>query len=150
MENIKKENENLKETENKVNKNLEATEEEQKETKLFVKREKFTATDGNDYYNYALYGSVRGRDIKVDFAPEDVGGYEVLEIVFDKKDEVELIVKIGENTGSDGKKMRYNSFILRSFDEEDNFYYECPVKPSRKSDKALLTMLLRKLNIEIV
>ena len=111
--------------------------------KLFLQRELFTGNDGKEYYSYLLKGKVRGRDIKVDFAPKDKGGYEVLDIVFEVG-QVELVIAEETMTNTDGKKTKYTTYKAVAYDEE-NSPYECGVKPSRDSDKALLKMLLNGL-----
>ena len=111
--------------------------------KLYLQRELFTGNDGKEYYSYLLKGKVRGRDIKVDFAPKDKGGYEVLDIVFEVG-AVELVIAEETMTGQDGKKTKYTTYKAIAYDEE-NSPYECGVKPSRDSDKALLKMLLNSL-----
>lgn len=47
-------------------------------------------------------------------------------------------------TSQDGKKTKYTTYKAIAYDEE-NSPYECGVKPSRDSDKALLKMLLNSL-----
>lgn len=111
--------------------------------KLFLQRETFTGNDGKEYYSYLLKGKVRNRDIKVDFAPKDKGGYEVLDIVFEVG-AVELVIAEETMTSQDGKKTKYTTYKAIAYDEE-NSPYECGVKPSRDSDKALLKMLLNSL-----
>lgn len=111
--------------------------------KLFLQRELFTGNDGKEYYSYLLKGKVRGRDIKVDFAPKDKGGYEVLDIVFEVG-AVELVIAEETMTSQDGKKTKYTTYKAIAYDEE-NSPFECGVKPSRDSDKALLKMLLNSL-----
>ena len=41
---------------------------------------------------------MRGRDIKVDFAPKDKGGYEPLDILFDVSNKAELLISEEEMT----------------------------------------------------
>lgn len=112
------------------------------ESKLFVEREKFVGNDGKDYWSYILKGKIRNRDIKVDFAPKDKGGYEPLDILFDVQEKAELVIAEEEMTDSvSGKKTKYSTYTLQTTDE-DGVVYQCGVKPSRDSDKALLLMLL--------
>lgn len=111
--------------------------------KLYLQRELFTGNDSKEYYSYLLKGKVRGRDIKVDFAPKDKGGYEVLDIVFEVG-AVELVIAEETMTSQDGKKTKYTTYKAIAYDEE-NSPFECGVKPSRDSDKALLKMLLNSL-----
>ncbi len=114
------------------------------ERKLFVERESFKGSDGKEYWSYIVKGQVRGRDIKVDFAPKDKGGYEPLDIVFDVAPKAELVMSDEEMVDSNGKATKYTSYKVLTVDE-DGMPYECGVKPSRDSDKALLKMLLNQI-----
>lgn len=115
---------------------------------LFVEREQFVGNDGKEYWAYVVKGQVRGRDIKVDFAPKDKGGYEPLDIVFDVSDKAELVMSNEEMTDANGNTTKYVSYLVRTIDE-DGVPYECGVKPSRDSDKALLKMLLNQLGLGV-
>lgn len=129
-----------------VNENVKV---EEKETaKLFVEREKFTGNDGKEYYSYFLKGKVRGRDVRVDFAPKDKGGYEPLDIVFDVQDKAELIIGKEEMVDSNtGRKSVYDTYTLRTVDT-DGIEYVVGVKPTRNSDKALLQMLINTMKVK--
>ncbi len=116
------------------------------ERKLFVERENFKGNDGKDYWAYIVKGQVRGRDIKVDFAPKDKGGYEPLDIVFDVSPKAELVMTDEEMTDANGKVTKFTSYKVLTVDE-DGIPYECSVKPSRDSDKALLKMLLNTMGV---
>ena len=122
---------------------------EEKETaKLFVEREKFTGNDGKEYYSYFLKGKVRGRDVRVDFAPKDKGGYEPLDIVFDVQDKAELIIGKEEMVDSNtGRKSVYDTYTLKTVDT-DGIEYVVGVKPTRNSDKALLQMLINTMKVK--
>ena len=138
------------ENEKKVNVNEETKKVSAKaeEKKLYVEREQFVGNDGKEYWAYVVKGQVRGRDIKVDFAPKDKGGYEPLDIVFDVSDKAELIMSNEEMTDANGNTTKYVSYLVRTIDE-DGVPYECGVKPSRDSDKALLKMLLNQLGLGV-
>ena len=131
------------ENEKKVNvtetKNVEV-----KENKIYVERESFKGNDGKEYWSYLLKGKVRGRDVKVDFAPKDKGGYEPLDILFDVQPKAELLMSKEEMTDSAGNKTKYTTYTLQTVDT-DGTIYQCGVKPARDSDKALLGMLLNVL-----
>ena len=102
----------------------------------------YVTSDGRLYFKYKLCGNLRGRRVFVDFSPKDKGGYRVLDIVYDAKDEADLI--IGEGIMTDdktGKRTKYLTYVARNVDE-DGTVWECGVKPSRDSDKSLLLMLL--------
>lgn len=116
------------------------------ERKLFVERESFKGNDGKDYWAYIVKGQVRGRDVKVDFAPKDKGGYEPLDIVFDVSPKAELVMTDEEMTDANGKVTKFTSYKVLTVDE-DGIPYECSVKPSRDSDKALLKMLINAIGV---
>ena len=102
----------------------------------------YVTNDGRLYFKYKLCGTLRGRRIAVDFSPKDKGGYRVLDIVYDTKNEADLI--IGEGTMTDdktGKRTKYLTYVARNVDE-DGTVWECGVKPSRDSDKSLLLMMI--------
>lgn len=104
----------------------------------------YQSRDGRAYFAYVVRGVVRGREVKVDFAPKDKGGYEPLDIVFDVAPKADLIMTEEEMTNDSGKKQKYMAYKVRTVDE-DGIIYECGVKPSRDSDKSLLSMLLNTL-----
>ncbi|MBR2333822.1 MAG: hypothetical protein IKA59_00585, partial [Clostridia bacterium] len=73
----------------------------------------------------------------------DTGGYRVLDIVFGNQNEATLVVTPFEiKDESTGKVVRGNTYSVQSVDE-DGEIYECPIKPSRTSDKSLLNMILK-------
>ena len=84
--------------------------------------------------------------VKIDLAPPnkdtDMGGYTVLDIVFGDADRADLIIEPFEITDDKTKQViRGNRYFVRTVDE-DGRVYECPVKPSRTSDRSMLQMLL--------
>ena len=141
----KKINENV--TENEIKENAQAdvqvVEQQEQALKLFVERESFIGNDGKQYWAYVLKGNVRGRAVKVDFAPKDKGGYEPLDIVFMISDKAELIMTKETMTDASGNKTSYTSYKVRNKDDLGEL--ECGVKPSRDSDKALLNMIITEL-----
>lgn len=100
--------------------------------------------DGRLYFAYVVRGVVRGRAVKVDFAPKDKGGYEPLDILFDVSSKAELIMTDEVMTNDDGTKTPYTSYKVQVVDE-DGEILECGIKPQRDSDKALLKFLLIEL-----
>ena len=141
----KKNNEIVNETEIKeiAQTDVQVVEQQEQALKLFVERESFIGNDGKQYWAYVLKGQVRGRDVKVDFAPKDKGGYEPLDIVFSIDTKAELVMTTETMTDANGKKSSYVSYKVRNADELG--VLECGVKPSRDSDKALLTMVINQL-----
>ena len=114
---------------------------------LTLIRESFDGKDDKKYWAYMVRGNVRGREVKVDFVPKDIGGYEPLDIVFDVQDKAELIIGQEQITDSFGNKSIYATYKARNVDEL-GIEYECDVKPQRNSDKSLLLMLLNVLQAE--
>lgn len=137
----KKVNENV--TENGIREKAQVVEQQEQALKLFVERESFIGNDGKQYWAYVLKGQVRGRDVKVDFAPKDKGGYEPLDIVFSIDTKAELVMTTETMTDASGKQTKYVSYKVRNVDELGEL--ECGVKPSRDSDKALLVMVINQL-----
>ncbi len=119
-----------------------------KENKIFLERESFKGSDGRDFWSYFVSGKVRNRNVKVDFIPKDKGGYEPLDIIFDVTKKAELILGEEEMTSDSGKVTKYLTYKAHAVDN-DGIVYECSVKPSKDSDKALFNMLLNSLHIEI-
>ena len=109
--------------------------------KLIVEREKFEFK-GKEYMGYFVKGIVKGREVRATLKPQDINGYTVLDIIFDGAKEVELIAKPYSITDDSGNVITGNTFIVRSVDENGEVY-ECPVKHSRGSDKAILNMLVK-------
>ena len=109
---------------------------------IFVERDTYEK-DGNTYYGYFIRGNVRGKDVRVLIVPPDKGGYTVLDVVFGEEMAAELVLKPYEiKDEATGKVISGNSYAVRTVDE-DGVVYECPVKPYRQSDKALLNMVRR-------
>lgn len=109
---------------------------------IMVERETFEK-NGKEYFSYFIKGKVRGKDVKIAIVPPDKGGYTVLDIVFGDEMGATLTVKPFEiKDESTGKIIAGNTYGVQTVDE-DGEIYECPIKPFRSSDKALLNMLLK-------
>lgn len=106
-----------------------------------VERETYTK-NGKEFFSYFIKGKVRGKDVKVAVAPPDIGGYTVLDIVFDTAMSADLVITPFEMKNANGETISGNTYAVRSYDENGEVY-ECKVKPLRVSDKTLLNMLLR-------
>ena len=108
---------------------------------LKVERETYER-NGKTFYSYFIRGELRGVEFRIGVQPHDVGGYTVLEIVFNGKMEAELVTKPweikDEKTGTVNTGVTY---AVVSYDE-DGTMYECAIKPAKRSDKDLLNMFL--------
>ena len=108
---------------------------------LMVERETYVKND-KTYFSYFVKGTVRGKQVRVSIRPPDRGGYTVLDIVFGNENQATLVVTPFEMKDEKGNVVKGNTFKVRSMDELGETY-ECSIKPSRPSDKALLNMLLK-------
>ena len=107
-----------------------------------VERETYVSKKtGKENYAYFIKGVIRGRNIKLGVVPPDVGGYTVLDIVFDDKMEANLVVTPYAMKDDAGNTISGNIYSVQSVDE-DGKVYECKIKPAKNSDKDLLNMLL--------
>lgn len=97
--------------------------------------------DGRQLYSYTVNGSVRGRAVKADFVPRDIGGYEPLDIIFDFSLPVVLIVSEENSVDYSGNKISRTSYKAQAVDENGDVF-SCEIKPQRLSDKSLVDMLL--------
>ena len=112
-----------------------------KASNLVVERETYEK-EGKTYFTYFIKGNIRGKDVKISVMPPDIGGYTVLDIVFNGELKAELVANPYEIKGADGNIVKGNTYAVRSVDENGEVY-ECTIKPFRNSDKMLLNMLMR-------
>ena len=123
---------------------------EQDIMELKVTRELLDAKtkSGDDMYGYVLKEEIvvngQKREIRVDFAAKDIGGYDMLDIIFMTGDEAFLSVRqehmTDEKTGEVTEYMVYEIWN----EDEDGIPYVYKVKPMRESDKAKLNVVLQK------
>lgn len=103
---------------------------------------------GEDMYGYVLREKIivngREREIRVDFAAKDIGGYDMLDIIFMTGDEAFLSVH--EENMTDDKTGELTSYMVYEIwnEDEDGIPYVYKVKPMRESDRAKLNVVLRK------
>lgn len=107
---------------------------------------------GEDMYCYILrevievptVEGIKKREIRVDFAAKDLGGYDMLDIIFMTGEEAFLSVRqehmTDEKTGEVTEYMVYEIWN----EDEDGIPYVYKVKPMRESDKAKLNVILQK------
>jgi len=109
---------------------------------IYVEREPYEK-NGKQYFSYFVRGNVRGVDIKAQVTPPDIGGYAVLDIVFNGEMAAELVLKPYEIKDEKGNVVKGNTYFVRSVDENGQVY-ECKIKPYRDSGKSMLEMLIRQ------
>ena len=104
---------------------------------------------GQDMYGYVLRENItvngQQREIRVDFAAKDIGGYDMLDIIFMTGEEAFLSIH-EENMPADektGEVVTYTVYEIWN-EDEDGVRYVYKVKPMRESDKAKLNVVLQK------
>ena len=112
-------------------------------TGVLVYREKFISKERRQkYWGYFVMGLLRGRKVRVSLVSTDAGGYDLLDIVFNGADSVELWRKPYSMKDEKGKITASGfTYSVVSLDEDETVY-TAQVKPSRKSDKALLEKII--------
>ena len=123
---------------------------EQAIMELKVTRELLDAKtkSGDDMYGYVLKEEIvvngQKREIRVDFAAKDVGGYDMLDIIFMTGEEAFLSVR--EEVMTDDKTGEVTPYMVYEIwnEDDDGIPYVYKVKPMRESDKAKLNVVLQK------
>lgn len=118
---------------------------EMQNTGVFVGREKFISkTKHQKYWGYFVKGILRGHEMRVSLMAPDIGGYQLLDLVFNGEEKVELWRKPYTLKDEDGNVTAKGfTFHAVSFDE-DGTVYVAQVKPSQKSDKAVLEKIVER------
>ena len=94
-------------------------------------------------YEYFVGCELYGKKRKAIFTAKDLGGYELLDLMFTIKPTATLVMWEEKMTDDKGNvTMTGNTYGVKSVDE-DGVVYECKIKPFQESDKALLGMLLK-------
>ena len=123
---------------------------EQAIMELKVTRELLDAKtkSGDDMYGYVLKEKIvvngQEREIRVDFAAKDIGGYDMLDIIFMTGEEAFLSVR--EEFMTDDKTGEVTPYMVYEIwnEDDDGIPYVYKVKPMRESDKAKLNVILQK------
>lgn len=98
--------------------------------------------EGSAFQSSVSRGLLRGRKVRVSLVSTDAGGYDLLDIVFNGADSVELWRKPYSMKDEKGKITASGfTYSVVSLDEDETVY-TAQVKPSRKSDKALLEKII--------
>ena len=127
---------------------------EQAMLELKVTRELLDAKtkSGDDMYGYVLKEKIvvngQEREIRVDFAAKDIGGYDMLDIIFMTGEEAFLSVR--EDFMTDDKTGEVTPYMVYEIwnEDDDGIPYVYKVKPMRESDKAKLNVILQKRALE--
>lgn len=125
---------------------------EQEQNKVIYLERKFVRVNGRDYANYFVKGNflVRGKniekEIRMDIPRNDVGMYDVLDMVFEDRNKVELfkIAKINRDLTTNRKTTTYRYEVVNEAGD-----LRARVVPSGESNSALLDKLYNDLQAEI-
>lgn len=104
-------------------------------------REKFVTADKKEMYNYFVKGEVHGRKIKANIEAKDVGGYSLLDLLFNIDKKPVLSIRDEKMTDERGRKTVYTVYEAQAVDENGEVY-PYKVKPSRESDKAYINFMI--------
>ena len=123
---------------------------EQAIMELKVTRELLDAKtkSGDNMYGYVLKEKIvvngQEREIRVDFAAKDIGGYDMLDIIFMTGEEAFLSVR--EDFMTDDKTGEVTPYMVYEIwnEDDDGIPYVYKVKPMRESDKSKLNVVLQK------
>ena len=116
--------------------------EENSKKALVLERETYQK-DGQDFFSYFVKGKIRGKEVKARMSPSDMGGYDLLDIVFLTDETAELVITPGEMKDENGNTINFISYECRNVDKETGEMYSAKIKPQRASDKAILEMLAK-------
>jgi len=109
------------------------------------RQESVSKENGKTYNNYYIFGTIDGVDVRAEVIPTDVGGYKLLDIVFKGENVRDLKVIDREFKDASGRTVKSRGFaVVRNGLNDDGEFkeYAADVIPKRKSDKAMLSMLL--------
>ena len=109
---------------------------------LVLERETFVAKNGKEMYNYFVRGVVHGREVKADFLAKDLGGYELLDLMFEINPKVNLIMHEETMTDEKGNASKYMVYEAQVVDA-DGLVYTYKLKLAQESDKSYLNILMQ-------
>ncbi len=110
---------------------------------LVLERETFVTKKGKEMYNYFVRGVAHGREIKADFLAKDVGGYELLDLMFEIDPNVKLITHEESMTDDKGNVTSYMVYEAQVVDA-DGLVYTYKLKLAQESDKTYLNILMQQ------
>lgn len=110
---------------------------------LVLERETFVAKSGKEMYNYFVRGVVHGRAVKADFLAKDLGGYELLDLMFEINPKVNLIMHEESMTDEKGNVTKYMVYEAQVVDA-DGLVYTYKLKLAQESDKSYLNILMQQ------
>ena len=125
---------------------IEVIESERYEIGMVLKREQYDNKKlKKKAWHYYVEVILRGKAIEVDFVPKgsgDVGGYDLLDQIFNGRREMPLYAKDFKFENNGGEVVEGVSY--ECFEEVDGFELCIGIKPSKNSDKALMDFALAR------
>lgn len=113
---------------------------------VYVERKRVTGGDGRKFWNYFVKGMKKGKEIKADLTPKDMGGYEQLDDIFEDRDKVLLTITNGTRD-SGGKKVKFTSYSVVG-EGDYGIKYSISMKQRESSDLSALEYLIAKARYE--
>lgn len=113
-----------------------------KNQELVLEREAFVSKNGKQMYSYFVRGKVHGREVKADFLAKDLGGYELLDLMFEINPKVNLIMHEESMTDDKGNVTKYMVYEAQVVDA-DGLVYTYKLKLAQESDKSYLNILMQ-------
>jgi len=108
-------------------------------------REKFVS-NGKTYWGYFVSGNIAGKPMTAEFIPLDVGGYEVLDLVFAFSEEADIKVTKTVSKNNMGCRVTYTSYEAENFVPNTTKRLHCGIRPSKNSDQAVFDMIVQFLD----
>lgn len=124
----------------------EAVEAEMELLPVYVERKRVTGSDGRKFWNYFVKGMRKGKEIKADLTPKDMGGYEQLDDIFEDRDKVILTITNGTRDNG-GKRVKFTSYSV-SGEGDYGIKYSVAMKQRESSDLTALEYIIAKARYE--
>lgn len=113
---------------------------------VYVERKRVVGSDGRKFWNYFVKGMRKGKEIKADLTPKDMGGYAELDDIFEDQDKVLLTITNGTRDNG-GKKVRFTSYSVVG-EGDYGIKYSISMKQRESSDLSALEYLIAKARYE--
>ena len=99
---------------------------------LKVERECYESKSNEIRYTYFISGVIRNKKVKASLIPGNIGGYDVLDIVFGEEKTTDLILvpysMVDEKTGKEKSGYTYEAQNI----DENGEVYKCKIKPRKQ------------------
>lgn len=114
-----------------------------KQEKTFVlERAPFTTKEGKEMYEYFVSCELYGKKRKAIFTAKDLGGYELLDLMFTIRPTATLVMWEEKMTDDKGNVTPYNVYEARVVDD-DGLVYAYKLKIANESAKSFLNIFMQ-------